>query len=719
MASPVQQKSLQRKVIYIGLILALFTISYFFRTFYAQKSQESLALREADRGEVDLTGSFLRHGLIGLRGVAVCGLWWQAIESQKKNQWSELDLLVRSLTKLQPHFITPWLFQGWNLSYNVSVESDLPRDKYFYVARGLDLLCEGERRNTHQPDLRFSIGFTYQHKICQSDETNTMRCLFQMSCIPPSERDPKRFRKPGGGPRDIDWERFEEFCVKHPQLVRRLRGDVTVRPEDRKRMLRYETAAEVIDFLADNGGVPSLYDEAPPAPGDERETPLKPPEQRFPALPPRRNPLPPQRLFDAGEMTQDDVDRLRHDNQHPADAYGVARAWFGYAQEPLPDPSDVPGMSKPITNRVLQRMPSRLTVLLFRNYPARSQSYVGERLELEGWYDAEPWEIQGWFEESGGGKRVRVGGGQNWAVEAWSKAHDMWSRHGRDNGLLFRSPEEEAATRRVADEFVRLSGVPAGTNPDFLKAEHSVGPLAEQFRAYEFVWNSNFYRNLSNFEHFLMRSRIEALEETVKARKAFFEAEQLRMAARRGEALEKYESPEALEAWKRLLLKHPQFRRDELVQEQTYEFQMNYLQLCESDPLYSRQFKHHLALQAFLSQAASRPVGAPEWLPLAHLGRASALPTPQIVGPFDSPELPPAVRFGSLWAALGNHSGFWAPWPSLYLADYRPLLDPDVVDRVRMRMGLKPLREQPPEPGAEGPAAGPGSPMRPPPAPPK
>ena len=49
------------------------------------------------------------------------------------------QVLVRALTKLQPHFITPWLFQSWNLSYNVAVEADRLRDKYFYVTRGIEL----------------------------------------------------------------------------------------------------------------------------------------------------------------------------------------------------------------------------------------------------------------------------------------------------------------------------------------------------------------------------------------------------------------------------------------------------------------------------------------------------------------------------------------------------------------------------------------------------
>src|SRR2546430_8951651 len=137
---------------------------------------------------------------------------------------NELELIVRSLTKLQPHFIRPWLFQSWNLAYNVSVESDRIRDKYFFMYRGIELLAEGERQNKNDPDLRYNLGFYNQHKIGLSDEATTLRCLFEMSCIDPLERDPKRLRpEDASGNAVIDMDRFEQFCRKHPMLVRRLR----------------------------------------------------------------------------------------------------------------------------------------------------------------------------------------------------------------------------------------------------------------------------------------------------------------------------------------------------------------------------------------------------------------------------------------------------------------------------------------------------------------
>src|SRR5262245_20486218 len=130
MASPFQQQSLRRKLVYIGLIVVLFTVSFVFRANFVEAKADELALREQNRGDVELTGSAVRLMLTGSRGLVVCVLWNTAMEKQKRNQWNELELIVRSITKLQPHFIQPWLHQSWNLAYNVSVDCHDLRDMY-------------------------------------------------------------------------------------------------------------------------------------------------------------------------------------------------------------------------------------------------------------------------------------------------------------------------------------------------------------------------------------------------------------------------------------------------------------------------------------------------------------------------------------------------------------------------------------------------------------
>src|SRR5207244_193706 len=187
MAASFQQQARYRKLTYTVLILALFVGGLVWRKLVVESKAEQLQLREVDRGEVELTGSALRLVLTGSRGLAVTFLWADVLEKQKRHRWNEVELLVNSITELQPHFITPWLFQSWNLAFNVAVENDRPRDKYYYVSRGLERLAAGERRNAMpgNPDLRYHMGMYLQIKIGSSDEKMTMRSLLDLSSIDP------------------------------------------------------------------------------------------------------------------------------------------------------------------------------------------------------------------------------------------------------------------------------------------------------------------------------------------------------------------------------------------------------------------------------------------------------------------------------------------------------------------------------------------------------
>ncbi len=105
-------------------------------------------LGEATLGQID-TGSFmLKLALLGgVRGVAANVLWTRAIELQKLHEWDKLEQTVNMITKLQPHFLSVWTFQSWNLAYNVSVEWDDPADKYEWIKKGIKFVKDGVEKN--------------------------------------------------------------------------------------------------------------------------------------------------------------------------------------------------------------------------------------------------------------------------------------------------------------------------------------------------------------------------------------------------------------------------------------------------------------------------------------------------------------------------------------------------------------------------------------------
>ncbi len=634
MPSPFQQQVRQRKIIYIACILALFTGSWVWRATVVRAQANALAIREVDRGDVELTGAVVRLGLTGSRGLAICLLWNSAIEKQKKNQWNELELLVRSVTKLQPHFITPWLFQSWNLSYNVSVECDRVHDKFYYITRGIKLLAEGERQNRDHPDLRWNVGFYMQHKICVSDETNYHRSLFQLSMIPPNERDPARFWKQAEAGPVFNWVEFHNFVEQHPQLVRRLReGMHQDNLREKKRLFMCNTPEDVVQFLEENFNVPSLYRFTPPPgnrPGSQRpnweaskKDEFLPPLERFPPLPP-----PHPREFDSEALTYDLPLR------DPVDAHATAHAWYCYSMEPLPPPGKLPGSSEPITDRSRQRLEPVHDDVDLPRLPAQAKRFMAERLQQEGWFDEEPWDISVWFDRAGelAGKEVKVGGGTKWSEEAWRNAALAWKKHGEENHLLFPGPSAEANKRKLAEDFAKHRGLtPYAPVPKLREAELSPEEK-EEYEAARWMFEYNAYRQVSNFAHQFVRATVEALPETVACRKMFYKAEKQNLEYNLAQALAEYRTPvelpagsgrklSPLDAWRELvLLKNKDYRRDNFLQENTAEIQVHYILLFNK--LDGKKLKEDIGRAATL-------------LPLVPKFTHDTFRAPVFEGPFD------------------------------------------------------------------------------------
>ena len=115
----------------------------------------------------------------GFRGIVADMLWLRAEEHKKDHDWDRLETTVELITKLQPHFLSIWTFQGWNLAYNVSVEWDAPEDKYTWIKQGIKFVQEGVAKNRRSPDLVWDTAWFYYHKLGFSDESIILRRLFR------------------------------------------------------------------------------------------------------------------------------------------------------------------------------------------------------------------------------------------------------------------------------------------------------------------------------------------------------------------------------------------------------------------------------------------------------------------------------------------------------------------------------------------------------------
>lgn len=598
--NPLQRAAVRRKLWYLGAILGLFTLSMYWRgmidvplagradfadrvaALTIRNQATRYELRELEQGDPEILGSVARLGLVGSRGVAVTVLWYNAIEQQKRNDFHKFEQLVKAVTTLQPHFITPWIFQSWNIAYNVSVEMQSMGDMYFYIARGIELLSEGERRNKRSPDMRYQIGFYYQNKFGVSDQVQTLRCLFDLSNIPPAERNPDELINQQDG--TVDLRRFQAFCEKNPILVRRLRGEER-RERDRKgpqsfEHLRARAPADVVDFLRANKKLPSRYKNA---------TELAPRDQQFPVLPDRFNEGPDE----AWPMMTPD----------PAfSGFLAARAWFAYANtlvppnpkdefgNPVPSATPRPGDFDPFRYRV-PRLPM---LIIFRQGPPRAQTYQAELMQKDGWFDGAGWDVDGqvdeanaWFTEpgTGGGVRKRtvlVGTGREWSREAWEKAAELWRVHGQNYGLTL----DAARLQRLRED----ARIPAGA-PDFVPMPPDITPEQKADANYArwhaantalFFYHQN--RSVTNFPYYLAGAQAEAQPGTVRARKTLWEADQARRAGNRLAATRLYK--DGLAQWKEVLLANPAFHRPERfdkAEEETYEYELEYLRLLAQD----------------------------------------------------------------------------------------------------------------------------------------
>jgi hypothetical protein len=569
MLSPSQQQVRLRKFIYIGGILLLFTASLLLRTAIIEPNATRLQLREQMRGEGSLTDSGIRLMLTGSRGLVNCYLWLSAIEKQKKHEWNELDLLVRSLTKLQPHFLSPWLFQSWNLAFNVSVECDQPRDKYYYISRGIELLAEGERRNQGSdnpdpelrfpgsPEMRHNIGFFYQLKIGQSDDQNVMRCFFDMSSIDPAERDADALSGATKAGRSVDLRKFRLFCEKHPRLVRRL-----------WEKLGYDDPEAVVAFLAENKELPSRFKKpAAVQPGAQPEkTPLEVPEKQFPVLP-----------RDLAEATG------REFAGEDFNLFTACRYWYAYAQKDLPPASDRPGVDEPPIDLRKYRQP-RMSTYIFRGYPARGQAYVAENLEKEGFFDKDGWQIKKWFDadRSPGAAEVRVATeSKYWALPAWKAAHEMYIDYGLKNGM-YHTSTEHARLMDLAMQFSRRFGLKPASPPPMWRPNQVPAGAGPGYDAYRNLYWGSIHAQTANYENRLYEAEAESTPQAVLAHKLFFQADRLRRFEDAPElALEKYE--QAWPIWLDIMLSHPKFRNNGTMQEDIYEIELKYSRLLQKE----------------------------------------------------------------------------------------------------------------------------------------
>ena len=143
------------------LVLAAFTQTHLNRD-RARMGVRGVALPESAPPVL----AFTTVALGGFRGLIANALWIRATDLQDEDKFFEMVQLADWITKLQPHFVTVWVHQAWNMAYNISVKFSNPYDRWLWVQRGIELLRdEGLRYNPQEPLIYRELAWFFQHKM--------------------------------------------------------------------------------------------------------------------------------------------------------------------------------------------------------------------------------------------------------------------------------------------------------------------------------------------------------------------------------------------------------------------------------------------------------------------------------------------------------------------------------------------------------------------------
>ena len=118
--------------------------------------------------------AFTTVALGGFRGLISNYLWIRANDLQMDDKFFEAAQLAEWITALEPTFTQVWLFQAWNMAYNISVKfKDFP-DRWRWVKRGIELLRDdGLRYNPNDVLIHRELAWFFQHKMGQNlDDAN-------------------------------------------------------------------------------------------------------------------------------------------------------------------------------------------------------------------------------------------------------------------------------------------------------------------------------------------------------------------------------------------------------------------------------------------------------------------------------------------------------------------------------------------------------------------
>jgi hypothetical protein len=108
----------------------------------------------------------LTHLLGGFKGIAVDALWLRAGALQQEGKFWELYQLYTWMGKLEPGIEEIWVFNAWNMSYNLVADLQDSEARWQWIQRAIAWLTDdGLKANPRSAKIMEQISLIYWHKI--------------------------------------------------------------------------------------------------------------------------------------------------------------------------------------------------------------------------------------------------------------------------------------------------------------------------------------------------------------------------------------------------------------------------------------------------------------------------------------------------------------------------------------------------------------------------
>ncbi len=143
---------------------------------------ERLARTSAVTGEQPVWVQYVMVGLGGFRGVIAEALWMRAARLQEQGRYFEQVQLADWITTLDPRSSDAWVFNSWNLAYNISAMMPRFEDRLTWLDAGIALLRDRAIPiNPTDARLYRELGWLYQNKI--GDATDPAHRLYKLALV--------------------------------------------------------------------------------------------------------------------------------------------------------------------------------------------------------------------------------------------------------------------------------------------------------------------------------------------------------------------------------------------------------------------------------------------------------------------------------------------------------------------------------------------------------